>query len=279
MSNEKLLNIGCGETLHPRWVNVDIVASMPGVRAHDVRCGLPYADHMFDACYCSHMLEHVMKDQAGVIVCEAFRVLKKGGIARFVVPDLEQIVRHYLKCLEDVTSGQDKREADYDWMMLELFDQTVRSSSGGEMGIYLSDPALSNKTFIVNRIGLEAERIWHRNLVPKGARIRAKLKSMKPSWFVRQLRIELASFLVRISAGADAQKAFREGLFRESGEIHRWMYDRFSLQRLLTQAGFISVRVCNADESAIPDFNSYNLDILDKIVRKPDSLYMEAVKS
>ena len=279
MNNERLLNIGCGETLHPKWVNVDIVAAMPGVHAHDVRRGLPYADRIFDACYCSHMLEHVTKDQARVIIGEAYRVLKKGGVARFVVPDLEQIVRHYLKCLEDVTSGQEQREADYDWMILELFDQTVRSSSGGEMGIYLSDPALSNKAFIVNRIGLEAERIWHRNLVPKGTRIRAKLKSMKPSWFARQLRIELASFLVRIFAGADAKKAFREGLFRESGEIHRWMYDRFSLQRLLTQAGFIGVKVCNADESAIPDFNSYNLDIFDKIVRKPDSLYMEAVKS
>lgn len=279
MSNEKLLNIGCGETLHPKWVNVDIVAAMPGVHAHDVRCGLPYADNLFDACYCSHMLEHVTKDHARVIIGEAYRVLKKGGIARFVVPDLEQIVRHYLKCLEDVTSRQEQREADYDWMILELFDQTVRSASGGEMGIYLSGPALSNKAFIVSRIGLEAERVWRRNLVPKSARIRAKLKSMKLSWFVHQLRIGLASFLVRISAGADAKKAFREGLFRESGEIHRWMYDRFSLQRLLTQAGFVGVKVCNADESAIPDFNSYNLDILDKTVRKPDSLYMEAIKS
>lgn len=278
MGNEKLLNIGCGETLHPRWVNVDIVASMPGVHAHDVRCGLPYADHIFDACYCSHMLEHVMKDQARVIVGEAYRVLKKGGIARFVVPDLEQIARLYLKTLEDVTSGQGEREADYDWMILELFDQTVRSLPGGEMGVYLSDPALPNKAFIEGRIGLEAERVWRRNLIPRRAHIWAKLKSMKASWFVRQLRIELAGFLLRISASASAKKAFREGLFRESGEIHRWMYDRFSLHRLLSQAGFSGVKVCNADESAIPDFNSYDLDVCEKIVRKPDSLYMEAVK-
>ena len=278
MSNEKLLNIGCGGTLHLKWVNVDIVASMPGVHAHDVRCGLPYADRMFDACYCSHMLEHVTKDQARVIVGEAYRVLKQGGIARFVVPDIEQIVRLYLKSLEDVTLGQNKREADYDWMILELFDQTVRGSPGGEMGVYLSNPALPNKAFIVSRIGLEAERIWNRNLVPKGARVWGRLRSMKPLWFVNQLRIEIACFFVWITAGSDAKKAFREGLFRESGEIHRWMYDRFSLQRLLNQAGFVDVKVCNADESAIPAFNSYELDMLDKKVRKPDSLYMEAVK-
>lgn len=278
MSNEKLLNIGCGETVHQKWVNVDIVASAPGVHAYDVRRGLPFADNIFDACYCSHMLEHVTKDQARVIVGETYRVLKKGGIARFVVPDIEQIVRLYLKCLEGVTSGHGGSEADYDWMILELFDQTVRGSPGGEMGAYLSNPALPNKAFIESRIGLEAERIWNRNLVPKGVRVRARLKSMKPSWFVRQLRIEIACFLVWITAGSDAKKAFREGLFRESGEIHRWMYDRFSLQRLLNQAGFVDVKVCNADESAIPAFNSYELDILDKKARKPDSLYMEAVK-
>ena len=278
MSDEKLLNIGCGETLHPDWENVDIVASMPGVRAHDVRRGLPYADDMFDACYCSHMLEHVTKDQARVIVGEAYRVLKKGGVARFVVPDLEQIVRLYLECLDDVASGNEQREADYDWMILELLDQTVRSSSGGEMGAYLSDPALSNKAFVVSRIGLEAERIWHRNSLPKGARVRAKLQSMKLSWFVRQLRMELASLLVMITAGSDAKNAFREGLFRDSGEIHRWMYDRFSLQRLLTQAGFVGMKICSADESSVPYFNSYGLDIIDNKIRKPDSLYMEAVK-
>lgn len=278
MSDQKLLNIGCGKTLHPKWVNIDIVAAVPGVHACDVRRGLPFAADMFDACYCSHMLEHVTRDQAKVIVGEAHRVLRNGGIARFVVPDMEQIARLYLECLEDVISGRAKREADYDWMMLELIDQTYRGSAGGEMANHLSDPALPDKPFIVSRIGLEAERIWHRNELPKGARIRAKLQSMKFSWFVRQLRIELASFLVRISAGADANRVFREGMFRESGEIHRWMYDRFSLRRLLTQAGFMDVKVCTADESSIPGFNSYDLDMLDRKVRKPDSLYMEAVK-
>jgi SAM-dependent methyltransferase len=278
MSKKKLLNIGCGETLHPEWVNIDIVASASAVQAYDVRRGLPYADRMFDACYCSHMLEHISKDEARVIVDEVYRVLKENGIARFVVPDLEQIVRLYLKSLEDVTSGHGEREKDYDWMTLELYDQAVRSYPGGEMGVYLADSALSNKAFIVSRIGLEAERIWQRNMIPTGARIISKLKSMKLPWFVRQLRIELASFLVMIIAGAGANKAFREGLFRESGEIHRWMYDRFSLERLLTQAGFVDVKVCRADMSAIPDFNSYDLDTQCEIVRKPDSLYMEAVK-
>lgn len=279
MRNEKLLNIGCGETLHQTWVNVDIVASSPDVHVHDVRTGLPYLDHTFEACYCSHMLEHVTQDQAKVIVSEAYRVLKKGGVARFVVPDLEQIVRLYLKTLNEVASGQGEREADYDWMVLELFDQMTRGFSGGEMGVYLAYPALSNREFVESRIGLEAGRVWRRNLVPRRIRIWERIKSMKFLWFVHQLRIELAGIFVMVTAGASAKKAFREGLFRESGEIHRWMYDRFSLNRLLAQAGFINIRVCNADESAIPNFTSYELDTLGKIVRKPDSIYIESVKA
>jgi hypothetical protein len=79
-------------------------------------------------------------------------------------------------------------------------------------------------------------------------------------------------------AGNKSKEAFAEGLFRDSGEIHRWMYDRFSLRRLLEKSGFTDVRVCRADESRIVGFNSYNLDVLNGKTRKPDSLFVEAIK-
>lgn len=278
MSEQKLLNIGCGENAHPDWVNIDIVGSLPGTIAHDVRRGLPFLDSEFEACYCSHMLEHVTRSQARVIVDETYRVLKPNGIVRLVVPDLEQIVRQYLMTLDDVTSSRGHREPDYDWMMLELLDQTVRSTPGGEMLAYLTDVNISNKKFIVSRIGLEAERVWKISRRPKGARIFCCLKTRKLTWFVKQLRTEIASFFVLLIAGVDARRSFREGLFRDAGEIHRWMYDRFSLMRLLIQAGFSNVTLCRADESSIPRFNTYNLDIVNKRIRKPDSLYVEAVK-
>ena len=57
------------------------------------------------------------------------------------------------------------------------------------------------------------------------------------------------------------------------------MYDRFSLGRLLTQAGFVEVRQCSAAESGIPRFREYLLDETSAgKVRKPDSLFMEARK-
>jgi hypothetical protein len=132
--------------------------------------------------------------------------------------------------------------------------------------------------FIKARIGLEAERVWGSKLISRHTRITAKLKSLKLSWFIYQFRIKFAGLLVRVFAGTDAKNAFYEGVFRSSGEIHCWMYDRYSLHRLLAQAGFTSIKLCKADESSIPNFGSYNLDLSEKFIRKPDSIYMEAMK-
>ena len=67
--------------------------------------------------------------------------------------------------------------------------------------------------------------------------------------------------------------------YRDSGEIYRWMYDRFSMKRLLERIGFVKVKICSADESLIPDWGTCNLDVLDGgQVRKPDSLFIECKK-
>ena len=67
----------------------------------------------------------------------------------------------------------------------------------------------------------------------------------------------------------------KEGWFRTSGEVHRWMYDKFSLGRVLEKAGFSNVVVCAPSVSRIPGFISYGLDVINGEVRKPDSLFME----
>lgn len=67
--------------------------------------------------------------------------------------------------------------------------------------------------------------------------------------------------------------------FREPGEVHKWMYDRYSLSELLRNLGFTGIKTCAAGESAISDFKSYHLVVnAEGTVRKPGSLFMEAVK-
>jgi len=72
----------------------------------------------------------------------------------------------------------------------------------------------------------------------------------------------------------------KEGQFRQSGEVHRWMYDRRSLAQLLQECGLVQTHVCGAKETSIPNFNRYMPDIEpDGSTRKPDSLFMGAIKS
>ncbi|MEJ0000267.1 MAG: glycosyltransferase [Verrucomicrobiota bacterium] len=67
--------------------------------------------------------------------------------------------------------------------------------------------------------------------------------------------------------------------FRQTGEVHKWMYDRWSLRVLMERCGFGDITVCTAKESQIPDFERYELDITTQgQTRKPDSLFMEARK-
>lgn len=276
-----LLNIGCGSVFHSSWTNIDIEPSSPKVKACDITKGLPYSDAEFDACYSSHLLEHLNKAEAEKLIKECFRILKPQGVIRVVVPDLENIVINYLKILEKIDSGVKEAEADYDWIMLEMYDQFVRTFSGGEMLHYLINPNLPNKDFVLLRIGLEAEKIFENVEAKKNKNTKfllQKIKSKRFSWYLFKFQTFILTNIARVIAGNKAALGVKEGLFRQTGEIHRWMYDRFSLRRLLEKTGFINVRVCRADESSIPNFNSYDLDMIEGRIRKPDSLFMEGIK-
>lgn len=280
MKDRKHLNIGCGETFSSlqEWTNIDCLTSSPNLICWDITRCLPFSNNLFDYCYSSHLLEHLTQNQAKNLLIECLRVLKSDGIIRLVVPDLEVIARNYLSTLEQSLSGNDSAQADYDWMMLELFDQMVRNHRGGEMGIYLSNPNMKNKDFVFSRIGHEAELYCHKQMTREQTNILTKLKSQKLSDIVKRGRIAISKFFVYLIAGQESADALEIGLFRNSGEIHQWMYDRFSLTRLLKECGFVSIKICQANESRIPDFNSYSLDIIDGKVRKPDSLFIEALK-
>ena len=83
---------------------------------------------------------------------------------------------------------------------------------------------------------------------------------------------------MRLLLGREGVSVLREGFFRRSGEVHQWMYDRFSLKRALEQAGFGEVGICAAGESGIPGFARFELETRNHQPRKPDSLYMEGKK-
>src|SRR5206468_8659059 len=189
--------------------------------------------------------------------------LKPGGILRVVVPDLERIARESIRNLERALASEEGAEFDYNWILLELYDQTVRESSGGQMGVYLRQTLVTNSEYVLNRIGTEALRIIE---AEKRRRLEAPLASTRPgeTWSVsRKIRSwtkasRIRDKLLQIVLGSKDWKALGVGRFRLGGEIHQWMYDRFSLRRLIEQAGFRGVIQRSATESYIENWASKN---------------------
>lgn len=122
----KRVNIGCGPTPTPGWVNFDnslsvrlaryplVVAGLSrlgllaegqqklifAARHGDIRWAdatrrIPLPDASAEILYSSHMLEHLDRESAKVFLSEVQRVLVPNGIVRIVVPDLKKLVAEY----------------------------------------------------------------------------------------------------------------------------------------------------------------------------------------
>jgi SAM-dependent methyltransferase len=267
----RYLNLGCGQRFHPDWVNLDVHPAAESVRGWDLARGLPFRDASFDVVYHSHVLEHFSKADGLQLLRQCLRVLRSGGIVRVAVPDLEQIARLYLEALRKSVEGDREWQVRYDWMMLEMYDQTVRDFPGGEMLRFVKSEPMPEREFVGSRIGGELRRM---ESAP------GSVGRERPPRSGGDVRNFVSRKLGRLALGRKGIQLHDSGVFRASGEIHRWMYDGYSLGRALLEAGFVSPRRLTAAESAVPAWASFNLDTdPDGSVYKPDSLFMEAARA
>ena len=274
------LNLGCGRRFHPDWENVDFSSTGPGVRAYDLRKGIPYPDAAFDVVYHSHLLEHFPKESAPVFLRECYRVLKPGGVIRIAVPDLETIVRLYLEALEKAARGIPGWRENYDWMVLEMYDQAVREHLGGAFFDYYRQDPILNWDFIFMRIGAEAQAAMKAARAESPAQLKG-YRRLRTKWkyVFQNFGAVFGNKLAKLVLSKEDYEALQVGRFRRQGEIHQWMYDAYSLARLLQECGFSDPQRRAAAESRIPNWAQYCLDNEpDGSTYKPDSLYMEAVK-
>ena len=86
------------------WLNVH------KIMMHDVRKKLPFDNESIDCIYSSHLIEHLRKDEAEKVLRECFRVLKRGGVIRLSIPDLEILARIYIKEVEDIKNNKGKMD-------------------------------------------------------------------------------------------------------------------------------------------------------------------------
>jgi predicted SAM-dependent methyltransferase len=268
----KFLNIGCGKyyAKTPEWVNIDFYSSDKRVISHNLIKGIPFPDKCFDLVYHSHVLEHFSKEDGKKLILECHRVLKPGGILRIVIPDLETIARLYLYYLEQAWENpkDETTETGYEWILLEMYDQCVRSESGGAMKRFLQQQLSEKDSDLIQaRIGREYHDImdsirrsakWRQGVMWKMLKF---VKGIVYRLFYHRNRYEIL------------------GRFRMGGEIHQWMYDKYSLRKLLTANGFGQFEVMTAFTSKLPEWSAYQLDGMEDKIRKPDSLFIEAIRN
>jgi len=151
---KKYVQYGCGHSAPVEWINFDISPTLrvqktpvvgsllkgrlnttfaPNVRHGDIVKGLPVADNSCDGVYCSHILDNLSLEDLPLALKNSYKILKKGGIFRCVIPDLEYEARTYIqnldrgdksasiKFLHDTQLGFVKRPRGFTGMMLSLF--------------------------------------------------------------------------------------------------------------------------------------------------------------
>jgi len=69
------------------------------VKYGDIVKGLPIDEASADYVFCSHILEHLALDDFHTALDNTFRILKKGGGLRVIVPDLRMDINDYLRDL------------------------------------------------------------------------------------------------------------------------------------------------------------------------------------
>jgi len=137
----RYVQYGCGWHAPKEWLNFDSSPTLKwerlpilgrytknsqhypaNVMPGDIVRGLPVPDAGCDGAYASHVLEHLALEDFHKALDNTYRMLRKGGIFRLVVPDLEWCARQYIARLDqgnptasmsflrDTTLGYEKME-------------------------------------------------------------------------------------------------------------------------------------------------------------------------
>jgi hypothetical protein len=116
--NNDYIHIGCGLCAPANWRNFDASPTLrlqkipligrylmsnglpvfpKNVEYGDIVKGLPVDNESCHGIYCSHVLEHLAFDDYRIAIKNIYSLLLKNGVFRFVMPDLEYLVKQYIQ--------------------------------------------------------------------------------------------------------------------------------------------------------------------------------------
>ena len=85
------INIGGGEWQRKEWENLDIIYNYK----LENELLKPFKSDSIDLIYTSHCIEYIKFESASLLLKDVFRVPKKGGVFRIVVPDVDKLLYLY----------------------------------------------------------------------------------------------------------------------------------------------------------------------------------------
>ena len=175
----KAVNLGCGITVAPGWINIDNspnarLSKYPRLRwllwkagvlsdahysvpwpksivIHDLRKKLPFPNCSIDYVYTSHALEHLAAADARKLICEVFRILKPGGMARLVVPDLAYGAHCYVEALAKNPCDPNAAPEFLKWLQLsrsDVRDPHLWMYDAPSLSAVLTDTGFKRRSFV-----------------------------------------------------------------------------------------------------------------------------------
>jgi len=118
MKSKVCVQYGCGFSNPKGWINYDasptlrlqriplfgsflklvIKPNFPNnIHYGDIVKGLPLKPNSADLLYCSHVLEHLSHDDFEIALKNSYDCLKKGGVFRLVMPELNSLINTYIQ--------------------------------------------------------------------------------------------------------------------------------------------------------------------------------------
>ena len=118
MDKKIYIHYGCGQCSPKEWMNFDVSPTLriqktpilgwimrkqlgqkfeTHVKLGDISKGLPgVKENSAEGVYCSHVLEHMSLEDFRKALRNTYKILKKGGRFRLIIPDLEPLVLDYI---------------------------------------------------------------------------------------------------------------------------------------------------------------------------------------